>query len=121
MNKNKGFTLIELITTISIILILSSMLIPNVLGYIKKAYESKAEDTAGLVFSSAMESYMKEDKFIKEDVKECLDENLKIKDINFNVCEPENEENLNVDFQYKNVNYEVQIDGKDNKYVFKKN
>ncbi|MFL0251581.1 prepilin-type N-terminal cleavage/methylation domain-containing protein [Clostridium neuense] len=120
MNKTKGFTLIELITTISIILILSSMLVPNVLGYIKKTYEAKAQDTANLVFSSAMESYMKEDGFIKEDVEECLSENLKIKDINFSVCEPSDEKSINVDFKYKDVNYEVQINGEDCNYVFKK-
>lgn len=121
MNKNKGFTLIELITTISIILILSSMLIPNVLGYIKKTYEAKAQDTASLVFSTAMESYMKDDRFIKEDVEECLGENLKIKNIDFSVCEPSNEKNINVDFKYKDVNYEVQVNGEGCNYVFKKN
>lgn len=120
MSRNKGFTLIELITTISIILILSSMLVPNVLGYISKTYEKKAEDTAGLVFSSAMESYMRKDGFIKEDVEECLNENLKIKDIDFTVSDTEDPTDISVDFNYKNVNYEVQINGEDCSYVFKK-
>lgn len=121
MNKNKGFTLIELLSTISIILILNLMLVPNVLGYIKKTYEAKAEDTASLVFSSAMESYMnEEDAFIKEYVEEDLNENLKIKDVEFKVCEPTTPQNISVDFEYKNVNYEVQINGEEYNYVLKK-
>lgn len=121
MSKSKGFTLIELITVVSIILILSSMLIPNVLGYINRTNEEKAKDTAALVFSSAMESYMQQnERFIKDDIQECLNDNLKIKDINFNVCVPTNEKNISVDFQYKNENYAVHINGEDCNYDFQK-
>lgn len=121
MNRNKGFTLIELITTISIILILNLMLIPNVLGYIKKTYKAKAEDTASLVFSSAMENYINEDAFIREHVEKNLNENLKIKDIELRVCEPTTPQNINVDFEYKNIDYEVQINGEECNYVLKEN
>ena len=55
--KNKGFTLIELIVVVSIILILSGFLVPKVLGYQDKAKQAKAVNTARQIFDTSMESY----------------------------------------------------------------
>lgn len=45
-NKKKGFTLIELIAVIAILAILGAILIPNVLGYRKKAEKSNIQTSA---------------------------------------------------------------------------
>jgi len=59
--KNKGFTLIELIVVVSIILILSGFLVPKVLGYQDKAKKAKVVNTARQIFDTSMESYTEEE------------------------------------------------------------
>ena len=59
--KNKGFTLIELIVVVSIVLILSGFLVPKVLGYQDKAKNAKAVNTARQIFDTSMESYTEEE------------------------------------------------------------
>ncbi|WP_234120041.1 type IV pilin protein [Clostridium hydrogenum] len=121
MKRIKGFTLIELIAVIAIITILSSILVPNVLGYMKKTHDAKAEDTGSLVFSSAMESYMESNNaFEKDNVEETLRENIKIKDIDFYVDEPSDDNDINIDLKYKNISYEVQVNAKNDTYIFTK-
>lgn len=44
--KQKGFTLIELIAVIAILVILGAILVPNVLGYRKKAQKSNIQTSA---------------------------------------------------------------------------
>lgn len=55
-NKKKGFTLIELIAVIAILAILGAILVPNVLGYRKKAEKSNIQTSAKTIVS-AMEAY----------------------------------------------------------------
>lgn len=52
-----GFTLIELVTVIAIISILSSIIIPNYIGYIDKANKIKIICEGKQLFSAAIESY----------------------------------------------------------------
>lgn len=59
--KNKGFTLIELIVVVSIIIILSGFLVPKVLGYQDKAKKAKVVNTARQIFDTSMESYTEEE------------------------------------------------------------
>ncbi len=58
---NKGFTLIELIVVVSIILILSGLLVPKVLGYQDKARKAKVVNTGRQIFDASMESYTEEE------------------------------------------------------------
>lgn len=55
-NKKKGFTLIELIAVIAILAILGAILVPNVLGYRKKAEASNIRTSAKTIFS-AIQAY----------------------------------------------------------------
>ena len=55
-SKNKGFTLIEVIAVIAILAILGAILVPNVLGYRKKAEKSNIQTSAKTVMS-AIEAY----------------------------------------------------------------
>lgn len=54
--KKKGFTLIEIIAVIAILAILGAILVPNVLGYRKKAEKSNIQTSAKTVIS-AIEAY----------------------------------------------------------------
>lgn len=58
---SKGFTLIELIVVIAIILVLSGFLIPKFAGYQAKAKETKAINTAKQIQTAAMSSYSEMD------------------------------------------------------------
>lgn len=66
---SKGFTLIELIVVIAMILVLSGFLVPKYAGYQAKAKETKAINTAKQIQTAAMSSYSEmEDKFVSEGV-----------------------------------------------------
>lgn len=54
--KKKGFTLIELIAVIAILVILGAILVPNVLGYRKKAEKSNIQASAKTIVS-AIDTY----------------------------------------------------------------
>ena len=44
-NKDKGFSLVELVVTIAIVVILITMIVPNVVGYIERAAKMSAMNT----------------------------------------------------------------------------
>lgn len=69
-SKKKGFTLIELMVVISILLILIGFMIPKFSAYQDKAKRIKAMNTAKQIQTAAMASYGDDNgKFVVEDVK----------------------------------------------------
>jgi len=73
--KRKGFTLIELVVVISIILIFAGFLIPKFAGYQTRAKDTKAINTAKQIQSAALSSYSENDgKFVAASVTSAVSE-----------------------------------------------
>ena len=53
LNDNKGFSLVELIVVIAIMVILIALLVPNVVGYIQKAQDSANLAAAKSIYNAA--------------------------------------------------------------------
>jgi type IV pilus assembly protein PilA len=69
IKKKKGFTLIELVVVISMILIFAGFLIPKFAGYQSRAKDTKAVNTAKQIQSAALSSYSEMDgKFVEASV-----------------------------------------------------
>ncbi|AOZ75238.1 general secretion pathway protein [Clostridium pasteurianum] len=118
----KGFTLIEVIIVIAIIAILGGMLIPKYTGYIKKTNEAKAEQISKMIFVSAMRSYMNNEKFVREEVAEAINEDMNISDLNINVKNPSDEgDTIYANFNTANDKYTVIIKGNNSTFTLNKN
>lgn len=105
--KRKGFTLIELIIVMSIILVMASFLIPKFNSYRGKAERVKAIDTGRQIYVSAMESYM-ENKcvFNKEQLEKTLKELLEIE--NLEIKSPL-EDNVVINYDVDNKQYTLKF------------
>lgn len=53
LNESKGFSLVELIVVIAIMVILIALLVPNVVGYISKAQDSANLSAAKTIYNAA--------------------------------------------------------------------
>ncbi|NSJ92085.1 type II secretion system protein [Clostridium cochlearium] len=92
--KNKGFTLVELLVVMTIILILIGFMVPKIGGYRTKANKLKAENCAKQIYTAAMCSYGETNgKFngdnLKETIKLLLGENTEENIIVGNVSDDE--------------------------------
>ncbi|MCI1269024.1 MAG: prepilin-type N-terminal cleavage/methylation domain-containing protein [Ruminococcus sp.] len=56
MKNTKGFTLIEIIVVIAIIGVLSSILVPSILGYVKRAKETRIKVETRYIYNAATAS-----------------------------------------------------------------
>lgn len=121
-NFKRGFTLIEVIIVIAIIGILSGMLIPKYTGYIKKTNEVKAEQISKMIFVSAMRSYMNNEKFVRGEVSEVINEDININGLNIEVKNPSDAGNvIYADFNTGDDKYTVTIKGDNSTFNLKKN
>lgn len=112
MSRKKGFTLIELMVVMSIIVVLASFLVPKFIAYKQKAKDTKAISTAKQIQVAAMSSYNEnDDKFetsvLQEDIK-------KFTGVSCNISG--DEDCVNITYPSDNKNYIVKVNANDNGY-----
>ncbi|GAA0743563.1 type II secretion system protein [Clostridium oceanicum] len=112
-----GFTLIELMIVMSIILILAGFMVPKFVAYKDKAKNTKAINTAKQIQVAAMTSYSEnEDEFIESSVKDSIENYTGIKD-----ATPSGEgQEINVTYNSDGKNYTVTLNANTNNYTVKK-
>ncbi|KYH29798.1 type II secretion system protein [Clostridium colicanis] len=85
LSKKAGFTLIELIIVMSIILVMASFLIPKFNGYRSKAQRLKVVDTGRQIYLAVMDSYIEgNESFSEIDISKATKELLGIDNIEVN-------------------------------------
>lgn len=105
--KKRGFTLIELVVVISIIVIFAGFLIPKFAGYQTRAKDTKAINTAKQIQSAALSSYSEMDgKFIKASVEAAVAELTGAEAV---TAIAETASAVKVEFTSDDVNYTVDI------------
>ncbi|MBO0560496.1 type II secretion system protein [Clostridium botulinum] len=119
MKKKKGFTLIELMVVISIILVLASFLVPKLTAYKDKAKDTKAINTGKQIQVAAINSYNENNEsFNSNNLKEDIETFTGIKVDS--ASESKIGEAVDVAYKSDNENYIVQIDLEGNSYSVKK-
>lgn len=77
--KAKGFTLIEIIIAVSIVVILASLTLPKVTGYIDRAKTAKVLNAGKQIYTAAMWSYSDQGNTISEDkIKNAVEETMSL-------------------------------------------
>ncbi|WPC40931.1 type II secretion system protein [Clostridium sp. JS66] len=113
-HKCKGFTLIELMLVITIILILMGFLVPKVSAYQEKARNAKAINTAKQIETAAMASYGNNDsKFSKDDVIKTVQELTSAENVDAGTV---TDESATITYTSDGKNCSVEINAKDNTY-----
>ncbi|MHB9940286.1 pilin [Clostridium sporogenes] len=119
LKKKKGFTLIELMVVISIILVLASFLVPKLTAYKDKAKDTKAINTGKQIQVAAINSYNENNEsFNSNNLKEDIETFTGIKVDS--ASESKIGEAVDVAYKSDNENYIVQIDLEGNSYSVKK-
>lgn len=117
--KKKGFTLIELMVVISIILVLASFLVPKLTAYKDKAKDTKAINTGKQIQVAAINSYNENNEsFNSNNLKEDIETFTGIKVDS--ASESKIGEAVDIAYKSDNENYIVQIDLEGNSYSVKK-
>ncbi|MFV3013724.1 type II secretion system protein [Clostridium botulinum] len=120
MKKKKGFTLIELMVVISIILVLASFLVPKLTAYKDKAKDTKAINTGKQIQVAAINSYNENSEtFNSNNLKEDIETFTGI--IVDSASESKVGKAVDIAYTSDNGNYIVQIDLEGNNYTVKKN
>lgn len=116
MNK-KGFTLIEVLIVLTMILILSSFFIPKLTSYQAKAKDTKAINTARQIYEATLTSYMdgngrlNKDKLV-EDINNFTMASIKSEDVSLE----NGNHRANILFKSDEKKYKIVINANANKY-----
>lgn len=118
--KKKGFTLVELIVVMAIIITLISFTVPKVIGYEKKAKEIKAINTAKQMQTAVETLYVRngknENSVLLNDLKELI--SVEISEVKVN---PENNNELSIVYKSDNMDYLANINIESNSLTVKLN
>ncbi|MHC6179430.1 type II secretion system protein [Clostridium sp. JNZ X4-2] len=115
----KGFTLIELMLVVAIILVLLGFMIPKFSAYQDKVRTTKAINTAKQIETAAMASYGDNDgKFDEANVKECISTLTSAEKTN--ISAGSDDQLINISYESDNNTYTLQINAADNSYTVKK-
>ncbi|OFI07576.1 fimbrial protein precursor [Clostridium acetireducens DSM 10703] len=116
--NKKGFTLIELMVVIAIIIVLAGFLVPKFIGYQEKAKNVKAINTAKQIHTAVMGSYAEENgEFVEEKIIDSITNLTGAKSIDIEgEC---GEDNVDINFQSDKKQYTVSIDANKSYYEVK--
>ncbi|HBC95667.1 MAG TPA: prepilin-type cleavage/methylation domain-containing protein [Clostridium sp.] len=117
--KKKGFTLIELMLVVAIILVLLGFLVPKFSAYQNKAKTAKAINTAKQIETAAMASYGDNDgSFNEEDVRSCIS-NLTSAG-GASIESGGSDQLINISYESDSDTYVLEIDAANNSYKVRK-
>lgn len=107
-SRKNGFTLIELIVVMAIILVMASFLIPKFNGYRAKAQKLKVVDTGRQIYLAVVESYIEgNENFNQEDISKTAQELLGLKSIQ---VINSSKENMSINYEVDKKQYYLEID-----------
>ncbi|QAT40038.1 type II secretion system protein [Clostridium sp. JN-9] len=116
--KKKGFTLIEIMVAVAIMLVLMGFLVPKLAGYRAKAMEVKAINTGKQIYSAAMTSYsMTNGEFKEDDVKKVITDTTGIEKTEASSVDTKND--ITILYSSDSNKYSVIIDVSGNTYIVK--
>lgn len=118
VNKKKGFTLIEIIVAVTIIIILSALAVPKVSGYISKAKEANVISKGKQIYNAAMWTYSQQgNTFDKAKIEAAVTSttNIKATDIVATV----NSADVTISFKNNDKSYNLVISNDNNTYTVK--
>jgi type IV pilus assembly protein PilA len=123
----KGFTLIEVIIAISMVVILASLSVPKITGYLDKAKVSNAISKGKQIYTAAMWSYTENGcKFVDTGVFSAIQDTTSIEGFPITATVKDlitvgsNSKKVSVSFTSNSKDYLVEIDGDNNSYTIKK-
>lgn len=122
IEKKKGFTLIELMIVISILLVLLGFMIPKFSAYLDKAKKIKAMNTAKQIQTAAMASYGDNNgKFVKNDVESNVTALTTVAsaDIVSTTVSGTEDQALSINYKSDGKSYTINIDAEANTYTLK--
>jgi type IV pilus assembly protein PilA len=119
--KAKGFTLIEVIIAVSIVVILASLTLPKVTGYIDRAKTAKVLNAGKQIYTAAMWSYSDQGNTISEDkIKNAVADTMSLGTVP-TVTKNDVDKSVTIAFTIDSVICTIVIVPDNNSYIIKKN
>lgn len=120
IRKNKGFTLIELIVVMAIILVLSSFLVPKFNGYRKKAERLRAIDMGRQIYYVVVASYSENNgDFDKNVISGNLDNLLGLRNVTVSKTTDTTDNKINIGYKIDNKDYSMNFNDTENNITIK--